>query len=262
MNYLNRRLVLIKPVLLAGILGIGLLPAIGHATSEIGNGFNTTCQATVFNGDNCSLCHSGSPSANNANIPACPAAPAPTPDPVATPTPVPTPVPPVSCTDADGDGFNKEGGPCGQMDCADDDAKIHPGAREVCTDRIDNNCNDMIDARDPNVRGCPDACTDNDGDDYAVEGGPCGPVDCDDTYRDLNPGERERCDDGFDNNCDANADAVDAACQARNDDDDELEDRQKEAKRKRDRDEDHHDKDDGDGKRDSRRKGRGSSDRD
>ena len=156
MNYLNRRLVLIKPVLLAGVMGVGLLPAIGHALPSIGNQFNADCGVTVF-----------------------------------------------------------------------------------------------------------------DGDDYAVEGGPCGPVDCDDTYRDVNPGESERCDDGFDNNCDANTDAVDAACQARNDDDDELVDRQKEAKRKRDRDEDHHDKDgdhhdkdDGDGKRDSRRKGRGSRDRD
>ena len=118
------------------------------------------------------------------------------------------------------------------MDCNDGDAAIYPGAPEICTDRIDNNCNDLIDAMDPNVRGCPDACTDNDDDDYAVEGGVCGPVDCDDTDPDVNPGEREICDDGFDNNCDANADTVDNRCQAKDDDDDELED---------DEDDDHED---------------------
>jgi len=45
------------------------------------------------------------------------------------------------------------------------------------------------------------ACTDDDGDGYAVEGGPCGPVDCDDTEAAVNPGAVEICDNGVDDDC-------------------------------------------------------------
>jgi hypothetical protein len=101
------------------------------------------------------------------------------------------------------------------MDCDDGDIEIRPGAAENCTDGVDNNCNSLVDAKDPNAVGCPVAeCTDMDGDDYSVEGGQCGPVDCDDANPDINPGAIEICDDGFDNNCDANADAVDPTCEA------------------------------------------------
>ncbi len=47
-------------------------------------------------------------------------------------------------------------------------------------------------------------CTDSDQDGYAVEGGCCGTVDCDDSDPDRYPGATERCDDGKDNNCDGN----------------------------------------------------------
>ncbi len=46
---------------------------------------------------------------------------------------------------------------------------------------------------------CPD-CTDKDKDGYAVEGGSCGPVDCDDNNPVTYPGAQEICD-GKDNNC-------------------------------------------------------------
>ena len=103
-------------------------------------------------------------------------------------------------------------------------------------------------------------CTNTDGDDYAVEGGKCGPVDCDDGKSSVNPGKIEICDDGFDNNCDGNADAVDATCQAMNDGDDEaLEDRHDEAKRNHhdDRGHRHNDDDDEDEVRRNRRDDRG-----
>ncbi|MHC4278190.1 MAG: RCC1 domain-containing protein, partial [Planctomycetota bacterium] len=48
-------------------------------------------------------------------------------------------------------------------------------------------------------------CTDADGDGYAVEGGLCGAVDCNDGDANINPGAAEVCD-LVDNNCDGNTD--------------------------------------------------------
>ncbi len=48
-------------------------------------------------------------------------------------------------------------------------------------------------------------CTDSDGDGYAVEGGDCGPVDCNDNNASVNAGATEVCD-GVDNNCDGQID--------------------------------------------------------
>jgi hypothetical protein len=49
-------------------------------------------------------------------------------------------------------------------------------------------------------------CTDSDGDTYAIEGGSCGLIDCDDTDPNVNPGVAEVCSDGIDNNCDGQID--------------------------------------------------------
>jgi len=140
------------------------------------------------------------------------------------------------------------------MDCNDDNIDVNPNADENCTDGIDNNCNNLIDAQDQDAVNCPDApvCTDGDGDGYAVEGGElCGPMDCDDRDADVNPGESENCGDGVDNDCDSSIDAVDTACQARNDDDDSDDDEEEENRRG--------DRDDNDS-RDSRRSRRSSRD--
>jgi len=55
------------------------------------------------------------------------------------------------------------------------------------------------------------ACTDNDGDGYAVEGGDCGAVDCNDNDAAINPGAVENCSDVIDNNCNDLVDEQDPA---------------------------------------------------
>ena len=69
------------------------------------------------------------------------------------------PPPPSSCTDKDQDMFNAEGGFCGPKDCVDDPAKnplaaaINPGAIEICSDKIDNDCNGKTDSEDLHCNG-------------------------------------------------------------------------------------------------------------
>ena len=65
---------------------------------------------------------------------------------------------------------------------------------------------DEINARTSpgNASSFPDTlptCTDNDGDGFAVEGGDCGVVDCDDSSSAVNPKAQESCTDSIDNNC-------------------------------------------------------------
>jgi len=58
-----------------------------------------------------------------------------------------------SCIDGDGDGYGNPGsascanGPA--TDCNDNNAAVHPGATELCTDGIDNDCNGATDCADP-----------------------------------------------------------------------------------------------------------------
>jgi hypothetical protein len=124
-----------------------------------------------------------------------------------------------TCTDMDNDGYSIEGGSCGAVDCDDLNADVNPGAAEICTDAIDNNCNGLTDTADMNAVNCPLNCTDNDADGYSIEGGECGAIDCDDNNADVNPGALEVCDDGIDNNCDSHVDSADNVCQTTDDDD-------------------------------------------
>lgn len=100
----------------------------------------------------------------------------------------------IICTDTDGDGYFVEGGACGSIDCDDNNYYINPGAEEICNG-VDDNCNGVID------EGCNEPiCTDTDGDGYAVEGGACGEIDCNDNDYYINPGAEEVYN-GIDDNC-------------------------------------------------------------
>jgi hypothetical protein len=121
------------------------------------------------------------------------------------------------------DGYAVEGSECGPIDCNDEDASINPGATEICSDAIDNNCNGLVDTADMNAVDCQMECTDNDEDGYSIEGGDCGPMDCDDTNADVNPGALEICEDTVDNNCNGATDISDPVCQDNSDNGDKCE---------------------------------------
>ncbi len=87
---------------------------------------------------------------------------------------------PANPTDGDKDRY-----PSG-YDCDDNDPTIFPGAKEICGDGIDQNC----DGRDLNANEC-----DLDGDRFSPMKG-----DCDDGNPAIGPAASERCD-GIDNNC-------------------------------------------------------------
>jgi hypothetical protein len=192
-----------KKIFMHGLIAVGalLLAATeGFAFGSYGDNVNSLCAPSAPYIGDCTLCHTGGKGdptpaksaylAGNGTLVDyfCPSGNA--------------------CTDNDNDTFASEGGECGPVDCNDNDRSVNPGAAEVCTDSIDNDCDGKIDTADGNAVGCPPPCTDGDGDTFAVEGGNCGPVDCDDQDGAINPGASDIPNNGIDENC-SGADSVD-----------------------------------------------------
>ena len=85
--------------------------------------------------------------------------------------------------DSDGDGFTVSAG-----DCNDNSASVFPGAIEICSDGIDQNCDGFdIDCKD----------IDGDGDGFSENQG-----DCDDKNPGVFTGATDTCGDGIDQDCD------------------------------------------------------------
>ncbi len=97
--------------------------------------------------------------------------------------------------DFDGDCFAPLTG-----DCNDGNPAVVPGASEECSNGLDDNCDGLRDAQDPNCRG---ECTDDDGDGFPSA--TCGGTDCDDANPEIHPQHGEVCN-GIDDDCNAKID--------------------------------------------------------
>ncbi len=98
----------------------------------------------------------------------------------------------------------------GTGDCDDLNADQNPGAKEICGNGIDDNCDKSQNT--PNAVNCKDFYYDEDGDGFGIAAPVClcegaGLIsagkngDCLDTDKTVNPNAKEICADGIDNNC-------------------------------------------------------------
>ncbi len=107
-------------------------------------------------------------------------------------------------------------------DCDDAEPAVNPGAEEVCNG-IDDDCDELTDADDPDCVGAETYYRDDDQDDYGVTDDSlrlCAPEspytalaggDCDDANAAVKPTAQEVCN-GIDDDCDDLADADDPDC--------------------------------------------------
>ncbi|MBT3985897.1 hypothetical protein HOD38_04140 [archaeon] len=107
------------------------------------------------------------------------------------------------CSDSDGDGYEND--LCGGDDCDESNSSINPGASEVCSDLVDNDCDTLIDYDDSDC-----TCMDSDIDGYISDD--CGGDDCHDYDPNIHPAATEVCNDGVDNDCDGLIDCADDFC--------------------------------------------------
>ncbi|MFH1026234.1 MAG: MopE-related protein, partial [Nitrospirota bacterium] len=117
----------------------------------------------------------------------------------------------LACTDADDDTFAVEGGACGDIDCDDSNAAVHPGAAETCNN-VDDDCDGVTDdgiASVPTTCGIG-ACAATG--QSTCQGGQmvdsCTPG----TPQAEGPFGNATCSDQVDNDCDGTTDAEDTGC--------------------------------------------------
>ncbi len=103
---------------------------------------------------------------------------------------------PPQCLDNDQDGYYQAGPTCPKpYDCDDNDKNVHPGAKEICGNGKDDDCQG-------GDQTCPSKnCQDKDKDGYGVGQDCTGPQDCDDNDKNVHPGAKEICGNGKDDDC-------------------------------------------------------------
>ncbi len=126
----------------------------------------------------------------------------------------------IDSADLDCDDPGETGLSAPETDCDDLNGDVSPATSETCN-RLDDDCDGLIDDADPGVMGSTawygDADLDGYGDAatvwwscYAPAGTVADATDCDDSTYDIHPGAAERCD-GLDDDCDGLDDAAESA---------------------------------------------------